>query len=56
MYTEHCENTLELKLSTVSTMNHLIEFGVCALAGCTNVKILHNYLKKKLSAFSGVQI
>ena len=25
----------ELKLSSVSTMNHLIDLGVCALAGCT---------------------
>ena len=33
----------ELKLSSVSTMNHLIEFGVCALVGCTNYMILHNY-------------
>ena len=27
---------LELKLSSVSTMNHLIDLGVCALAGCKN--------------------
>ena len=27
-------------------MNHLIDFGVCALVGCTNYIILHNYLKK----------
>ena len=26
-------------------MNHLIDFGVCALAGCTHFKSLHNYLK-----------
>ena len=26
---------LDLKLSSVSTMNHLIDFGVLALAGCT---------------------
>ena len=26
----------ELKLSSVSAMNHLIDFGVCALVGCTN--------------------
>ena len=37
----------ELKLSSVSTMKHLIDFGVCALAGCTSFIILHNYLKKK---------
>ena len=24
-------------------MNHLIDFGVCALVGCTNYIILHNY-------------
>ena len=27
-------------------MNHLIEFGVCALAVCTNFIIFHNYFKK----------
>ena len=26
-------------------MNHLIDFGVRALAGCTNFIILHNYFK-----------
>ena len=26
----------ELKLSSVSTINHLIDLGVCALSGCTN--------------------
>ena len=31
-------------------MNHFIDFGVCALAGCTNFIILHNYLKDILSA------
>ena len=25
-------------------MNHLIDFGVCALVGCTNYIILHNYM------------
>ena len=28
---------------SVSTMNHLIDFGVCALADCKNFIILHNY-------------
>ena len=37
---------LELKLSSASTMNHLIDFGVCALAGCTHFIILHNYFKR----------
>ena len=38
-------------------MNHLIDFCVCALAGCTNLIVLHNYLKKTISsAFLGVQI
>ena len=46
MYTEHCENTSKIELSSVSTKNHLIDFGVCALAGCTNFIILHNYFKK----------
>ena len=36
----------ELKLSSVSTMNHLIDIGVSALAGCTFFIILHNYYKK----------
>ena len=27
-------------------MNHLIDFGVCALVGGTNFIILHNYFKK----------
>ena len=27
-------------------MNHLIDFGVYALAGCTDLMILHNYFKK----------
>ena len=26
----------ELKLSSVSTINHLIDLGVCAVADCTN--------------------
>ena len=47
MYTEHCENTLRVKLSSVSTMNHLIDFGVYAPAGCTNfIILLHNYFKR----------
>ena len=46
MYTEHCKNTLQLKLSSVSTMNHLIDFGVYALAGRTNFIILHNHFNK----------
>ena len=33
-------------------MNHLIDFGVYALVGCTNYIILHNYFKCIL----GVQI
>ena len=33
-------------------MNHLIDFGVNALVGCTNYIILHNYFFKDiLSAF-----
>ena len=36
MYTVRCEKLLELKIKSVSTMNHLIDFGVCALVGCTN--------------------
>ena len=26
-------------------MNHFNDFGVCALVGCTNFIILHNYFK-----------
>ena len=38
-------------------MNHLNQFGVCELAGCTNIIILQNYFKKNiLIAFLGVQI
>ena len=33
----------ELKLSSVSTMNHLIDSGVRAQVGCTNYIILHIY-------------
>ena len=29
-------------------MNHLIDFGVCALVGCTNYKLLHTYFQKIL--------
>ena len=29
-------------------MNHLIDFGVCALTGCTTFIILHNYFTKSL--------
>ena len=48
----------ELKLSNVSTMNHLNDFQInaCALVGCTNLIILHEYLIKiMLSAFLAVQ-
>ena len=37
-------------------MNHLIDFGVCALTGCTNFVILHNYFKKIFKCILGVQI
>ena len=43
MYTEHCEKTLRIEAIELSTMNHLIEFGVFALAGCRNFIIIHNY-------------
>ena len=32
-------------------MNHLIDFGVCALVGCSNYIILQNYFKRYFSAF-----
>ena len=35
----------ELKLSSVSTMTHLIDFGGCALASCTHFILLHNNFK-----------
>ena len=34
MCTRHVNILWELKLSSVSTMNHLVDFGVGALAGC----------------------
>ena len=37
-------------------MNHLIDFGVCALAGRTNFIILHYYFKKITKCILGVQI
>ena len=46
MYMVHFETTLRIEVSTVSTMNHLIDFGVCALVGCTSYIILHNYFFK----------
>ena len=45
MYREHGENTKELKLWNVSTMNPLIDFGVCVLAGCKIFNVLHIYFK-----------
>ena len=36
-------------------MNHLIDFGVCALAGCTKFIILHNYFEIYFKCFLGVQ-
>ena len=36
----------DLKLSSVATMNHLNEFGVCELAPCTNSISLHKYIPK----------
>ena len=35
-------------------MNHLIDFGVCALADCTNFIILHNYFTKIFQLHFGV--
>ena len=37
-------------------MNHLIDVGVNALAGCTNFIIFHNYFKKTFKCILGVQI
>ena len=33
-------------------MNHLIDVGVCALAGCTNFIILHNYFNSPATKWS----
>ena len=44
---------LELKLWSVSTMNHVIDFGVCALAGYTSFIILYNYFKKNFKCIFG---
>ena len=35
-------------------MNHLIDFGVCALAGCKTFIILHNYFKNIFYLHFGV--
>ena len=37
-------------------MNHLIDFGVCALVRCTNYSILHNTFKNYFKCILGVQI
>ena len=37
-------------------MNHLIDFGVCALAGSTSFIVLHNYFKKKFKCIFGCSI
>ena len=34
-------------------MNHLIDFGICAPAGCTHFIILHNYFKKQFKCIFG---
>ena len=36
-------------------MNHLIDVGVCALVGCTNYIILHNYFNRYFKCILGVQ-
>ena len=56
MYTVHCENTLRLKLSSESTMNHLIDFGVCALVGCTNYIFYIITFKRYFKCIVGVEI
>ena len=43
MYTEDCEKTLRIEAIELSRMNHLIDFGVYALAGCRIFIIIHNY-------------
>ena len=46
----------ELKLSSVSTMNHLIGLGVCALVCYTNfITYQNDFLKDILGAFLDVQ-
>ena len=37
-------------------MNHLIDFGVCALVGCTNYIILYNYCQKIFQLHFGCSI
>ena len=37
-------------------MNHLIDFGVCALVGCTHHIILRNYFRRYFKCILGVQI
>ena len=43
MYTVHCENTLRIEAIECIKMNHLVDFGVGVLVGCTNYITLHNY-------------
>ena len=50
---EHCEYTLRIEAIIVPTMNQLIDVGVCALSGCTNFVILHNYFKKDIKCIFG---
>ena len=40
MYTEHCKKTLRIEAIVLSTLNHLIDFVVYALAGCRNFIII----------------
>ena len=42
---DHCENTLRIEGIGCINNESLDDFGACALAGCTNYIILHNYFK-----------
>ena len=42
---DHCENTLRIEEIGCINNESLDDFGACALAGCTNYIILHNYFK-----------
>ena len=50
------EILLELMLSSVSTMNHLIDFGVCALTDCTHFNILRKTIEGYLDSVPSLSL
>ena len=56
MYTVHYENTLRIEAIECINIEHLIDFGVYALVGCTNYIILQKTFKRYFKCILGVQI